>query len=188
MAGRASTQGQTLKDQWIMHGSTNFLPDEIIPESFAAGESGASFGWPKEMMGQSTMKMLHSKGIISTSQCIQLAMNMTEAQFEGLCEGGRPSFAYFKRCMERPEIRREFDERWEKWQPKQYRTNNKILENKKYKDSNEQLYQPSMVQKEMVRMTIAKNKEKITDIPLAMYAVIAVFCLFLVRYLLGSSE
>ncbi len=102
------------------------------------------------MMLPSTLKMLHRKDIVSTSQCIQLAMNMTQAQFEGLCEGGRPCWALFHRYMERDDIRREFDERWEGWNIKQYATNNVIL--------------GGLGSNDMVRRTIAKNQKKIRDI------------------------
>ena len=149
MAGRAYSQPLTLKDQGILHADTHFLPDETIPKSFATGSSS---GWPEAMMLRSTSNILHSRNVTSTSQCIQLAMNMTEAEFDDFCEGvgDWPCWAMFRRYMERDEIRREFHERWAKWDIKQYRTNNGIL--------------GGLASNDMRRVTIAKNKKQIRDI------------------------
>ena len=148
MAGRAYSQPLTVKDQGILHADTHFLPDETIPKSFATGSSS---GWPEAMMLPSTSKMLHRRNVISTSQCIQLAMNMTEAEFDDFFEGvATPCWAMFRRYMERDEIRREFDERWAKWDIMQYVTNNGIL--------------GGLAPNDMRQVTIAKNQKQIRDI------------------------
>jgi hypothetical protein len=76
-------------------------------------------------------------------------MNMTEAEFDDFCEGvgDWPCWAMFRRYMERDEIRREFDERWAKWDRKQYVTNNGILR--------------GLASNDMRRLTIAQNEKYI---------------------------
>jgi hypothetical protein len=79
-------------------------------------------------------------------------MNMTEAEFDDLFEGvgDWPCWAMFRRYMERDEIRREFDERWAKWDIMQYVTNNGIL--------------GGLAPNDVRQVTIAKNQKQIRDI------------------------
>jgi hypothetical protein len=199
--------GLSLMDQWLLAADTCHLPHEIIPKSFAAGETGCSFGWPKGMMGPRQLEKLHSIELASTSQCIQLAMHMTQAQFEHLCCDWRPCWAYFHRYMERDEIRREFERRWERWEIKQYVANNQVFESLLDlvpNDPNDIV----AVWRESIKIAIAKNKTKIPDSPQLEIiaknktkipdvpqdrvtqalgiAVVAAICWFLVRYF--SSE
>jgi hypothetical protein len=104
--------------------------------------------------------------------------------------------------MERDEIRGEFERRWERWEIKQYVTNNKmflsllpwvgndpqVLEGIEIAIAKNKTRIPDSPQLEI----IAKNKTKIPDVPpdrvtqALGIAVVAVICCFLVRYF--SSE
>ena len=120
---------QTLKDKWIIHADTHDLPLESIPTGLRTGQSGASFGWPNMMVGDETLEKLHGQQITRTSQCIQLANCMTEDQFQEVCGGGRPSWAYLVRCMrkENQQNIREYRSRQRCWEADQCIINNRIL-------------------------------------------------------------
>ena len=120
---------QTLKDKWIIHADTHDLPLESIPTGLRTGQSGASFGWPDKMVGDETLEKLHGQQITRTSQCIQLANCMTEDQFQEVCGGGRPSWAYLVRCMrkENQQNIREYRSRQRCWEADQCIINNRIL-------------------------------------------------------------
>ena len=118
---------QTLKDKWIIHADTHGLPLESIPTELRTGQSGASFGWPNMMVGDETLGKLHGKQITRTSQCIQLANCMTEVQFQEVCGGGRPSWAYLVRCMENQKNIEDYRSRYSCWEAEPCIINNRIL-------------------------------------------------------------
>ena len=127
----ASTS-QTLLDKWLHHADNYDLPFENIPVKLRAGESGASYGWPQLMMGDSTLTMLHGQQITKTSQCIQLAGCMTEEQFRQVCGGGRPSWGYLKRCVEsNSKNMQDYLSRKRFWEADQCIINTRILTNLK---------------------------------------------------------
>jgi hypothetical protein len=119
----------SLQDSWIDDADTHDLPRESIPKSLRTGQSGASFGWPNKMMGDTTFEKLHGQEITRTSQCIQLANCMTEAQFQEVC-GGRPSWAYLVRCMRKENQTqiKDYNSRLRCWEADQCIINNRILE------------------------------------------------------------
>ena len=120
---------QTLKDKWIIHADTHDLPLESIPTGLLTGQSGASFGWPDKMVGDTTLEKLQGQQITRASQCIQFANCMTEDQFQEVCGGGRPSWAYLVRCMrkENQENIRDYRSRHSCWDADQCIINNRIL-------------------------------------------------------------
>ena len=87
-------------------------------------------------MGDHTLAMLHGQHITRTSQCIQLALCMTEDQFKAIMQGGRPSWAYLIRCVEMPVVPGsqqainvpEYQRRLRCWERDQCIVNNRILE------------------------------------------------------------
>ena len=120
---------QTLKDKWIIHADTHGLPLESIPTRLRTGQSGASFGWPDKMVGDTTLEKLQGQQITRASQCIQFANCMTEDQFQEVCGGGRPSWAYLVRCVrkENQENIRDYRSRHSCWDADQCIINNRIL-------------------------------------------------------------
>jgi hypothetical protein len=116
-------------DEWLIHADTHALPDEDLPLRLS-GRTGADYGWPNRMMGASTFQMLADRQITRTSQLIQLAECMTEAQFQAYFEGNRPCWAYLRRAGEdRPgsQNRRDYEDRLIRWQADQWNVNNRIL-------------------------------------------------------------
>ena len=116
---------ERLTDQWLVHADTHALPHEDLPLPLPAGRTGADYGWPDKMMGATTFQMLADRQITKTSQLIQLAECMTQAQFEAYFEGTRPCWGYLRRAVE--ENRPDYDERLRRWQADQYNVNNRIL-------------------------------------------------------------
>ena len=119
----------TQLDRWLIHGDTHALPQEDIPHGIVSPHSGASYGWPAQMLGDETSKMLHGQQITKTSQCIQLAVCMTPEQFKALMGGGRPNGQYLIRTVESvPANNEEYQQRKRRWDADQCVINNRILE------------------------------------------------------------
>jgi hypothetical protein len=112
-------------NEWL-RSATNELPLERIPVKLRAGESGASYGWPKYMMGNTTLTKLHNQQVTTTSQCIQLAGCMTQKQFEKMF-GERPSWGYLTRLMESQGNIQDYLSRKSVWDADQCIINTRIL-------------------------------------------------------------
>ena len=121
---------ERLTDEWLVHADAHALPHEDLPLRLPAGRTGADYGWPDRMMGAATFQMLADRQITRTSQLIQLAECMTEAQFQAYFEGNLPCWAYLRRAGEvRPGSgnRQDYEDRLRAWQADQYNVNNRIL-------------------------------------------------------------
>ena len=112
-------------DEWLRSAEKE-LPLEKIPVKLRAGESGASHGWPKHMMGDATLTKLHNQQVTTTSQCIQLAGCMTQKQFEKVF-GERPDWGYLTRLMESQGNIQDYLSRKRVWDADQCTINTKIL-------------------------------------------------------------
>ena len=112
-------------DEWL-RSAKNQLPHEKIPVKLRAGESGASHGWPKHMMGDTTLTKLHNQQVTTTSQCIQLAGCMTQKQFEKVF-GERPNWGYLTRLMESQGNIQDYLSRKRVWDADQCIINTRIL-------------------------------------------------------------
>ena len=115
-------------DEWLYRAKYG-LPIEKIPVKLRAGESGASHGWPKHMMGDATLTKLHNQQVTTTSQCIQLAGCMTQTQFEEVF-GERPNWGiwgYLTRLMESQGNIQEYLSRKRVWDADQCIINTRIL-------------------------------------------------------------
>ena len=120
---------ERLTDQWLVHADTHALPHEDLPLPLPAGRTGADYGWPDKMMGAATFQMLADRQITKTSQLIQLASCMTEAQFQAYFEGTRPSWAYLISLVDlRPENNSEYERRKGRWLADQCVVNSRILD------------------------------------------------------------
>ena len=118
---------ETLKDEWVLHATTHDLPNERIPQIFRRGESGETLGFPRRMVGDSALAMLHARRITRLSQLIQLARRMNEKQFQAIF-GGRPSWAYLTRIVEaNPTKLQEYVTRKRFWTASECRANINIL-------------------------------------------------------------
>jgi hypothetical protein len=121
-----SDSNKTLLDKWLHRADNYDLPLERIPVKLRAGESGASYGWPKYMMGNTTLTKLHNQQVTTTSQCIQLAGCMTQKQFEKMF-GERPSWGYLTRLMESQGNIQDYLSRKSVWDADQCIINTRIL-------------------------------------------------------------